>query len=55
MFGEVYEKNCCGNCIHYDGRYCTAMWNNLDPDYCNPSTDEREPDEYCDMWEWEGD
>lgn len=39
----------CWNCFNYDGDYCTAGWNNLDPSYKNPDTDERKPNEWCEM------
>lgn len=48
---EGLDSQCCGNCLHYDGQYCTRMWNNMDKDYCNPDTDEHDEDYYCDDWE----
>ena len=45
----------CWNCINYDPGYeaCTLTWNNLDPDYYNPDTDDREPTDTCEDWEWD--
>lgn len=47
---EPNDKKCCGNCIHYDGSYCTVGWNNLDPIY-KTERDKREEDAYCGLWE----
>ena len=41
----------CYNCLHYDGRYCTKDWNNLDPDYCIPERDSKDRFDCCDEWE----
>ena len=46
-------KECCGICRHYDGEYCTRLWNNLDRDYCIPGRDAREEFEVCDEYEEE--
>ena len=53
MIDELDNPNCCGNCIHYNGSYCTRMWNNMDEDY-KTDEDEKEPEDYCDDWEWDG-
>lgn len=44
----------CENCIHYDGRYCTREWNNLDPCYCNHDRDKRNDTDTCNEWEFDG-
>lgn len=55
MIDDLENECCCGNCIHYDFKReaCTLAWNNLDPDYYNPNTDDRHEDDYCDEWEEE--
>ena len=40
----------CWNCQEFDGDHCTKNWNNLDPSYYNPDTDDVEPDDRCDEW-----
>jgi len=44
-------ENGCWNCLHYNGDYCTILWNNLDECYLNTERDERDPDDHCDDWE----
>lgn len=56
MIDDYFEgnsKECCGTCIHYDFKReaCTLTWNNMDPDYYNPNTDDRDEDDYCDEYE----
>ena len=38
----------CWNCFQYDGDRCMKNWNNADPDYYNPDTDDKEPTDWCD-------
>ena len=43
----------CGNCMEFNGSYCTKLWNNLDESYRDVFRDSREPeDEACEDWEW---
>ena len=51
---EVDER-CCENCLHYNGDYCTADWNNGEEDYKVPARDQRDPEDYCDRYESEED
>lgn len=44
-------ENGCWNCMQYDGDRCMKLWNNADPDYYNPNTDDKEPDDCCEDWE----
>ena len=44
----------CEYCEHYDGRFCTLLWNNMDESYCIPDRDEREPDDSCDDYALNG-
>lgn len=44
----------CEYCEHYNGTYCTIDWNNMDESYCIPDRDEREPDDSCDDYAWNG-
>jgi len=47
---------CCGNCMEYNGRYCTKYWNNMDEDYLDKDRDSKEPDdEVCEDWEYDPD
>lgn len=50
---EGLDGECCGNCSHFNGTYCTKEWNNMDSDYCIPDRDEHDEDDYCDDWEEE--
>ena len=52
---RLENKPCCGNRIHFDFRReaCSADWNNLDPCYYNPDTDDRKETDSCDRWEEE--
>lgn len=56
MIDEYFEGDgrCCENCFHYNGEYCMKEWNNADDDYRLEERDAREPDEFCDDYEWEG-
>jgi hypothetical protein len=54
MIDDFYGANvdpCCGNCIHFDGDYCTKDWNNMDRDYCVPWRDSKNETDCCDDWE----
>lgn len=53
MIDNLEVKRCCGTCIHFDfnKEACTLSWNNLDPDYYNPNTDDRDEDDCCDEYE----
>ena len=44
----------CEYCEHYNGQYCTIAWNNMDESYCIPDRDEKEPDDCCDDYSWNG-
>lgn len=44
----------CEYCEHYNGTYCTIGWNNMDESYCNPATDEKDPDDWCPDYSWNG-
>ena len=46
------NKRRCENCLYFDGTYCIREWNNADEDYLISERDEREPDDYCDDYEW---
>ena len=50
-FDEEKHDNGCWNCTEYDGSHCMIGWNNLDPAYYNPDTDDRDPDDWCPEWE----
>lgn len=52
-FDEAKHDNGCWNCSYYDGDRCMAHWNNADPDYYNPETDDKDPDDWCPDWEKE--
>ena len=43
----------CWNCIHFDWKHeaCSAGWNNLDDDYYNPHTDDRNYEDWCEQHE----
>ena len=45
----------CWNCRHYNGDFCTILWNNLDEAYKVTWRDERGPDDKCDEWEHDED
>lgn len=48
---EKNVKPCCGNCLDFNGDYCTLYWNNLDECYKDTERDARDPyDEPCDYW-----
>ena len=40
----------CWNCREFDGDHCMRNWNNADPDYYNPDTDDKDPDDRCEAW-----
>ena len=46
----------CEHCIHFDATKsaCTREWNNLDESCYVPERDDRETDETCDSYEWDG-
>lgn len=49
---EKSIKPCCGNCLEYNGDFCTIYWNNLDECYKDTERDSREPeDEACEYWQ----
>lgn len=41
----------CKKCLHYNGRFCTKDWNNLEEDYLITERDEVDPDDFCDEYE----
>ena len=45
---------CCRYCTEYNGDSCMKEWNNADEDYYFPERDDREPEESCDDYEWNG-
>ena len=49
--GDAWQ--CCGNCAHYNGTYCTKLWNNMDEDYCVPERDKKEEDDCCEDHEYD--
>ena len=48
-------ENACWCCTAFNGNACTINWNNADPIYYNPDTDDRDPFDLCDDFEWNGD
>ena len=44
----------CGYCAKYDGAHCTKEWNNLDPCYYIKWRDDKEPEDCCEDYEWDG-
>lgn len=49
----VNGKFCCGNCKEYNGTFCMKEWNNLDECYKVEWRDSKEPDEWCEDWEFD--
>ena len=49
----VNGKPCCGNCKEYNGTFCMKEWNNLDECYKVEWRDSKEPDEWCEDWEFD--
>jgi len=47
--------NGCWNCLHYNGDFCTLLWNNLDEAYKVEWRDAKDPDDHCDEWELDKD
>lgn len=47
----------CWNCLNYnyDHEACTIGWNNMDEDYYNPASDDRNPTDYCEYHELDKD
>lgn len=52
--GGTVPVPCCQYCTGFDGEYCMKEWNNADKDNCVPERDEREADDLCDDYEWNG-
>lgn len=46
--------DCCEYCNEYDGSHCMKRWNNLDKSYYNPDLDDKEPEDCCEDYEWNG-
>lgn len=44
----------CEYCTEYDGNRCMKEWNNADDCYYVPERDDKEPDDCCDDYEWNG-
>lgn len=49
---EEQDMKCCGNCINYVGDYCIKDWNNMDESCKDAERDAKDPDDYCDDWEY---
>ena len=45
---------CCYYCTEFDGDRCHKEWNNNDDCYYIPWRDDKEPDELCECYEWNG-
>lgn len=45
--------DCCKYCEHYKGDVCGKDWVNGDDDYL-PERDDKDEDDYCDNYEWNG-
>ena len=56
-FSDSKPDDGCWNCLHFDWRHeaCTINWNNMDEDYYNPNTDDRELTDYCEYHETDPD
>ena len=50
----MVAKRFCGTCSEYDGRRCKKNWNNLDDCYYVPERDDKEPDDCCEDYIWDG-
>lgn len=44
----------CGTCMEYDGIHCMKEWNNADPIYYIDWRDDKEPEDRCKDYEWNG-
>lgn len=54
-FDKLFEPDpACLYCTHYLGDVCTKDWNNMDESYYIPERDDKEADECCDDYEWNG-
>ena len=51
--GRVPEPR-CEFCQEYDGDRCHREWNNNDDCYYIPERDDKEPDDVCEGYEWNG-
>lgn len=49
-----YPDDCCKYCKEYDGDSCMKEWNNADPAYYVPERDDKQPDECCGDYVWNG-
>ena len=47
------KRDGCWNCLNFDWtpEACTTNWNNMDESYYNPDIDDRNPDDWCEVWE----
>ena len=47
------KRDGCWNCLNFDWTHeaCTTNWNNMDESYYNPDIDDRNPDDWCEVWE----
>ena len=45
---------CCQYCTEYNGDSCMKEWNNADPCYYIDWRDDKEPDDLCEDYEWNG-
>lgn len=43
---------CCAKCRSYNGDYCTKEWNNMDEDYKVEDRDAKDPDDYCEDFDF---
>ena len=46
--------DCCRYCKHYKGDVCGKDWANGDDSYYLPERDDKEEDDCCDSFEWDG-
>lgn len=51
---EYIPDPCCEYCNEYDGNHCMKRWNNLDKCYYNPDLDDKEPEDCCEDYDWNG-
>lgn len=47
-------KPTCKICEMYNGSCCMKEWNNLDESYFIPERDNKDPDDCCDDFKWDG-
>lgn len=52
--GGRVPNPCCYYCTEYDGDRCMKEWNNADPDYYVSWRDDKDPDDLCEDYEWNG-